>query len=513
MSKQLTHTTNEMQTRPPRQPPLPISPLIYDADECESCADGIACQKHMIPIEIARGGIAETALRGGEERCKDDETALMILEEAKTELNRLQRHPAWRRKAARRLKKIDRIFLRLLNEYDPNRDPSVALVLRFFIAKFAGVRLEPPIPNLASQHYLDSREGFDLAFGGLIPERTRLSVAEHFYLQNLNQTAAQDWPVFSRRLGQTRQRPLLGLASGIESLDRATNGLRGLVILAGDTNIGKSALALSLALGVMLHNPDTGVLYCSLEMSKDTIFTRLLSQVSGIPYGQLTSPLDASCESRVAEASDRLNEVLARLRVIEKRPLDSPLTLGEIKDHLAELRSYSGVQRVLLIVDPMTKIMPSMGAPSESGELIRAQTEGEADQERMRMIMSIREWTRTSKYPEGDPILAITGIRKQEPARRRLSLVDIRGRHDIVFDAECVLLLERDEYRESSRPGDTPIVVNVAKVRDAGSRGDVALSFFHPTCTFTEPSIQATSPQASVSEAKPKLARRFAGRS
>lgn len=80
---------------------------------------------------------------------------------------------------------------------------------------------------------------------------------------------------------------LAGFSTGIQSLDRRTNGLhpKEVTVLAGRTGQGKSALAMNIAQHVAAtHGP---VLFFSLEMDTSDLQKRMLSSITGVPLGRM----------------------------------------------------------------------------------------------------------------------------------------------------------------------------------------------------------------------------------
>jgi replicative DNA helicase len=81
-----------------------------------------------------------------------------------------------------------------------------------------------------------------------------------------------------------------GLRTGIKTLDYYLGGLqkKQLYLLAGRPGMGKSALALQIALN--LAEAQKSSLYFSLEMSDEKLSERLVSNVSNVPYDAFGRP-------------------------------------------------------------------------------------------------------------------------------------------------------------------------------------------------------------------------------
>ena len=113
--------------------------------------------------------------------------------------------------------------------------------------------------------------------------------------------------------------PPVNLATGAHELDKILGGLcsEQLIIVAGKTGFGKTTFALNLARW-LIHQPNTPVLFFSLEMSRHEITNRLLAQESGIP-------LRITTKQQPAEIPD-LHSIEAAIRRLEQA---SPLLIED----------------------------------------------------------------------------------------------------------------------------------------------------------------------------------------
>ncbi len=108
---------------------------------------------------------------------------------------------------------------------------------------------------------------------------------------------------------------LRGLSSGFTALDNLLAGFQksDLIILAARPSLGKSALALNFALNIALgQKKPVGVF--SLEMSKDQIVDRLISNMSGVDLwklrtGRLSSEGEENDFTKIQQALGTLSEV------------------------------------------------------------------------------------------------------------------------------------------------------------------------------------------------------------
>jgi replicative DNA helicase len=76
-----------------------------------------------------------------------------------------------------------------------------------------------------------------------------------------------------------------GLKTGISTLDEHIKSLKDLNVIAASTGVGKTGLALNIALNLALKK--VGVLYINLEMNIDQMLCRILSNLSGVPVDEI----------------------------------------------------------------------------------------------------------------------------------------------------------------------------------------------------------------------------------
>jgi replicative DNA helicase len=110
---------------------------------------------------------------------------------------------------------------------------------------------------------------------------------------------------------RSKQGQLIGVPSGFFDLDLLTQGFQksDLIIIAGRPSMGKTAFALSIARNVADLQPFPVVVF-SLEMSRNQIIYRLLSNESGISNSKLRSGIIKSNEWRlISKAINSLSDL------------------------------------------------------------------------------------------------------------------------------------------------------------------------------------------------------------
>lgn len=111
------------------------------------------------------------------------------------------------------------------------------------------------------------------------------------------------------------EKGLTGVPTGLSALNRKTNGFQGgdLVVIAGETSMGKTALALSICSVAADH---TSVLFFTLEMTANQLTSRLMAMESGYNSSRILA--SKMSESELLELSSRSVNVRGKQLWIEK---------------------------------------------------------------------------------------------------------------------------------------------------------------------------------------------------
>jgi len=308
-----------------------------------------------------------------------------------------------------------------------------------------------------------------------------------------------------QRLRQVRGRELVGLRTGLRSLDDKLLGLRGLTVLAAGPGVGKTAFALQIARGVCRHHAENNaaVLFVSLDMSRFEVITRLECQLADMEWATFVrgspsqrgtdepfTPAHAQC---LEDGRRRLveEELDRRLTICDRQQLRT-VTARSIATLIREAKDRCGATRALAIIDYLNLIEPA----SDS----RRHDHLEADKARVKIVQDVIALTRTAANPEGDAILAISEARK--PAAKQAwgaELADVMGSARIPYAADAVLVFRRMLDKDIASfyalegagrlaavaarrarleaGGIAPIVLDVAKGRDGMTRGEIGLEF------------------------------------
>ncbi|MBR7074501.1 MAG: replicative DNA helicase [Oscillospiraceae bacterium] len=256
-----------------------------------------------------------------------------------------------------------------------------------------------------------------------------------------------------------------GLPSGFPDLDRTILGLNNseLILVAGRPGMGKTSIALNMALNVGL-NLKKSVAIFSLEMSREQLATRLLSRASLVPLQNLlTGQLSEEQWRSVSDAAQSLSMTNI---LIDDNPT---LTVSDMN---AQCRRVPGLG--LVVIDYLQLMQSAGSGHTWSNE---SRTQAVSDISRMLKIMA---------KELNVPVITASQLSRANESRqdKRPMLSDLRESGSIEQDADVVIGLYRDGYynKESENPNLAEAIV--LKNRK-GQTGTVELSWLGEYTSFT----------------------------
>jgi replicative DNA helicase len=253
------------------------------------------------------------------------------------------------------------------------------------------------------------------------------------------------------------------MQTGFRALDEIIGGLgRGsLNVIAARPSMGKTALALSIALNVARRGQAVAIF--SLEMPAVQLVTRMLCSEARIDMSRLRQGqlLDREL-SRLADAAGRIGE--ARLLIDDT----SSLTLMELRARARRLHSEHRLG--LIVVDYLQLLSGSL-----SGE------------NRQQEIAAISRGLKGLARELGVAVIALSQLSRAVEARpnKRPMLSDLRESGAIEQDSDLVLFIYRDEYYNphSEQAGIAEVIVG--KQRN-GPTGTAELQFHAAHVRFND---------------------------
>ena len=234
-----------------------------------------------------------------------------------------------------------------------------------------------------------------------------------------------------------------GLSTGLRDLDKFINGLNrsDLVLLAARPGMGKTSMALNVALNVAKKNPQKTVAFFSLEMSKEQLVTRLISNESFVDNKKLvTGQLSMEEWSKIGIAATALSQTDIR-----------------VDDN------------------PSLQLMVSAGGRTYSGE------------NRQQVVSDISRSLKIMAKELNVPVLCLSQLSRANESRqdKRPLLSDLRESGAIEQDADEVMFLYREDYYNKDTPEQNVAECIVAKNRH-GETGTVKLQWLPQFTTFAD---------------------------
>ncbi len=260
-----------------------------------------------------------------------------------------------------------------------------------------------------------------------------------------------------------------GVETGFEDLDRLTTGFHksDLVILAARPAMGKTALSLN-AIWHAASEKKMPVAIFSLEMSKEQLVQRLISQTTRIPAQALRSG------NVKAEDWPKLVRGVAE---VSRAPIwiddTAGVTLMEIRAKVRRLASQlnvAGEMPLSLVVVDYLQLMVGQSNRSEN---------------RQQEIAEISRGLKVLARDLDVPVLAIAQLSRAVESRhdKRPMLSDLRDSGAIEQDADMVMFLYRDEYYNVDSDDKGIAEVIVGKHRN-GPTGKVQLAWLEQYTKF-----------------------------
>jgi replicative DNA helicase len=288
---------------------------------------------------------------------------------------------------------------------------------------------------------------------------------------------------------------MVGLAQGsLTRLDRATLGLRGLMLLAGAPNEGKTALAMQLGLDVVRMNPDACFLFLSLEMSRKDMMTRLICNLARVDWKMLVlgekAGLTAEHTEALAQAQEELKDLGQRILILDEENFPRA-GVDQALRQLEGLQRRSGCSRAFILVDYL-QVWP---LPPTDDPAWSADPQADPDMWRVGQLKALRDRS-------GQAVMTISEVRRPPDGRPWASaLADVAGSSRAIYSPDMVFLLQTLGEEEALRLiGGDPraarqqmremgLVFNrlsIAKGRDGVMRESLNLTFFYRQARFAE---------------------------
>jgi replicative DNA helicase len=230
------------------------------------------------------------------------------------------------------------------------------------------------------------------------------------------------------------KRLITGIETGFHALDERTSGLQkgDLIIVAGRPSMGKTSLALNIAVNASLRGK-TPVALFSLEMSTEALVQRLICAEAAVSMKNLRRGMLSSRDR------SRLTAALGPLADTQIHIDDSPsLNTLDVRARTRRLRSE--VPLGLVVIDYL--------------QLMEAHHTGRRDRNRQQEISDITRSLKAMAKELNLPVMVLSQLSRAPEARpgKRPQLSDLRESGAIEQDADLVILLYREKFYPARHP-------------------------------------------------------------
>ncbi len=261
-----------------------------------------------------------------------------------------------------------------------------------------------------------------------------------------------------------QKRLITGVPTGFEDLDEMTRGLQGgdLIIIAARPSMGKTSLVLNISQHVATQ-PNLTVGFFSLEMSKESLFIRLLTSVAQIDSHRLMSgAIGQKDYGRISHAL----ETLSAMRLF----IDDSSNIG-VLEMRAKCRRLQAEHGLDLIVVDYIQLMSGRGR----------------FENRTLELGSISRSLKGLAKELSVPIIVLSQLSRGPESRsdHRPQLSDLRESGALEQDADLVGLIYRDDVynKDPNNPDAGTAELIIAKQRN-GPTGTVRLAFLREQTRF-----------------------------
>ena len=254
---------------------------------------------------------------------------------------------------------------------------------------------------------------------------------------------------------------LRGLKTGFRDLDKKTAGLQNgdLIIVGARPAMGKTTFAQNLAYNSATIN-GKGVLFFSMEMAKNEIVDRMVSDVSGVNNWKIrTGNISDEEFAKISDAFEEMSEI----------PLyiddSSSMTILELRNKARRVAHDHDIG--LIILDYLQLLQ---GSDRYAGNRVQEVTE-------------ISRGLKTLARELEVPVVALAQLSRQVTGRDnpRPVLSDLRESGSIEQDADLVMMLHRVDYYHQNEEDYEPTHITELLIQKHrhGEVGKIEL-YFHP---------------------------------
>jgi len=272
---------------------------------------------------------------------------------------------------------------------------------------------------------------------------------------------------------------LLGLKTGYPILTKKLDGLQNaFYLLAGQTNIGKSAVLLNLALNLTKHN-DVFVLFFSIDDNIRQILPRIIAADTNLEINTVANPkfkIKYNKELKPERAEELLKareKAMTNLKSLSNsfavKEENDIRSIEEMEKYIRIYKEIAGKKQLVVIVDNLHRIKSELRF-------------GSVRETYMYVSDTLKRW----KTDYDIPVVATAELKKINSLRRPLG-DDIKECVDLQFDSDFTALLYNDfDLRDDStlyfvdnNGKSQPVIeISVIKNKTGGFKGKLYYKFY-----------------------------------
>jgi replicative DNA helicase len=293
-------------------------------------------------------------------------------------------------------------------------------------------------------------------------ESNVFNITNQIKIQKITSSAELFSQIFLELKQKALKPSLSGISSGFFDLDSFTQGFQksDLIIIAGRPSMGKTALALNISSNI-IKNSNLPVLFFSLEMSKEQLTYRLLTNETDITNLRLKTG------NLYKDDWVKLNSTIKNLSAL-------PFFIDDTSNpSIQDIRSK--IKKILFEQNQIGLIVIDYLQLMQNGKF---KTDNRA-QELSQITRSLKILAREFSVP----IIALSQLSRNVESRvnKRPILSDLRESGSIEQDADLVLMLYRESYYNSTELSENinsidSVELIIAKQRN-GPVGTIDLNF------------------------------------
>ena len=291
-------------------------------------------------------------------------------------------------------------------------------------SKQSAIRLETLQKEVGRLEVI-KKEKLDITTTDIVKEETEFEIKINEY---------EEW-VWSK------QGSLLGMPCGFSKMTEVLDGIQnGVYLIGGRPNIGKSAFDFQLAYNLAIENPDAFILLWSIDDNLRKVIPRLIASESGIPINIVSNPIHKLTEEegytadQVKDILERREKALNKIKEISKRFLVKDIGSGH---------SIEAIEKSVMTCRAITKI-DNMKLILFIDNFHKLTTEKNIGDTRSKFTYLSEQIKRISNVYNA-PVITTVELRKSENIRPLED--DIKETVDLVYDADCIMLLHNEVHR------------------------------------------------------------------